>query len=45
VFRGDPEITLGIARMLAGEISEMQNLGMQFRLARMAELSHQLAEP
>lgn len=43
-LRADPELTLGIAQILAGEISEMQNLGVQFRLARMDELSHQSAQ-
>jgi CRP-like cAMP-binding protein len=37
----DPEMTLGIVRMLAEEISEMQNLSVQFRLAHMNELAVQ----
>jgi CRP-like cAMP-binding protein len=37
----DPEMTLGIVRMLAEEISEMQNLSVQFRLAHMNELAIQ----
>jgi CRP-like cAMP-binding protein len=37
----DPEMTLGIVRMLAEEISEMQNLSVQFRLAHMTELAIQ----
>jgi len=36
-----PEMTLGIVRMLAEEISEMQNLSVQFRLAHMTELAIQ----
>jgi hypothetical protein len=34
-------MTLGIARMLAEEISEMQNLSVQLRLAHMSELAIQ----
>ena len=37
-LQADPEMTLGIVRMLAKEISEMQNLSVQFRLAHMSEL-------
>lgn len=37
----DPEMTLGIVRMLAEEISEMQNLSVQFRLAHINELAIQ----
>ncbi len=37
----DPEMTLGIVRMLAEEISEMQNVNVQFRLAHMNELAIQ----
>ena len=37
----DSEMTLGIVRMLAEEISEMQNLNVQFRLAHMNELAIQ----
>lgn len=34
-LRGDPEPTLGIVQILAEAILEMQNLGVQFRLAHM----------
>lgn len=37
-IRRDPEITLGIVQMLAKEVSQMQNLGVQFRLAHLDEL-------
>ena len=40
-LQADPEMTLGIVRMLAEEISEMQNLSVQFRLAHMSELAIQ----
>jgi CRP-like cAMP-binding protein len=40
-LRGDPELTLGIVQILAEAISEMQNLGVQFRLAHMDELAIQ----
>jgi CRP-like cAMP-binding protein len=40
-LQADSEMTLGIVRMLAEEISEMQNLSVQFRLAHMSELAIQ----
>jgi CRP-like cAMP-binding protein len=40
-LQADPEMTLGIVRMLAEEISEMQNLSVQLRLAHMSELAIQ----
>ena len=35
----DSELALGIVQILAGELSEMQNIGMQFRLAQLEESS------
>lgn len=37
-LRGDPEITLGIVQMLGKELEQMQNWGVQIRLANMGEL-------
>ncbi len=37
-IRRDAEVTLGIVQMLAEEVSQMQNVGVQFRLAHLEEL-------
>jgi CRP-like cAMP-binding protein len=37
-IRRDAEVTLGIVQMLAEELSQMQNVGVQFRLAHLEEL-------
>ena len=37
-IRRDAEVTLGIVQMLASELSQMQNVGVQFRLAHLEEL-------
>jgi CRP-like cAMP-binding protein len=37
-IRQDAEVTLVIVQMLAEELSQMQNVGVQFRLAHLEEL-------
>lgn len=38
-LREDPEIAINTVRMLAQKIFQMQNVGLQFRLARLNELT------